>query len=551
MKQSTCILVSGLIGSFIFLSCNLEEIPPLDPPISKFQVENDSCLVICTLNFTNNSENGSSFLWDFGDGTSLDTNRNPSHEYQDPGVFRVRLISRLKNVSDTAEQEVTILPGNFNKPTANFLINNDSCKAPCPIDFLNQSLKGDTYLWDFGDGTTSSDPNPTHIYEKPGSYTVTLIVYGSGLIDTSFQTVTINAIIFVRLYNTVLGPANDVIQLDDRGYAIVGNGNFVARIAKDGTSDWEKAPGPIIAHFDALIQDQDGNLVIIENTRDTANFTYSPSAIVKYTIHGGPIYNHDFIPITSSQRVFVSDIALSNEGDYFIVGGYDPNPYNSPTPDARIVLIQYASNSSGQRFDTYYSNGFSAYGGEIYNHPEFGISYFGYVFNTSVPTKTTHLYTINPMDTIRYNLSKHINRFAPTKDGNYITLVGAPYSLMLWKLGLPGDWSLGVSIPINDNNYDRIEGMKIIERSDTKGGYAGVANVYLENANPINARKNSGLFFITDSDGMIEHSEIIGQPHTYDGLHALIQTSDCGYALTGMLDGNPVLIKTDAQGKFQ
>ena len=34
----------------------------------------------------------------------------------------------------------------------------------------------DTYLWDFGDGITSTEPNPTHQYEAPGTYTVSLTV---------------------------------------------------------------------------------------------------------------------------------------------------------------------------------------------------------------------------------------------------------------------------------------------------------------------------------------------------------------------------------------
>ena len=45
------------------------------------------------------------------------------------------------------------------------------------IKFLNNSINGDTYLWDFGDGETSEDENPSHTYSEPGIFTVKLIVW--------------------------------------------------------------------------------------------------------------------------------------------------------------------------------------------------------------------------------------------------------------------------------------------------------------------------------------------------------------------------------------
>ena len=48
------------------------------------------------------------------------------------------------------------------------------------MNFGNNSTTGLEYTWDFGDGTTSTISNPTHVYEVPGEYEVTLVVTGDG-----------------------------------------------------------------------------------------------------------------------------------------------------------------------------------------------------------------------------------------------------------------------------------------------------------------------------------------------------------------------------------
>ena len=52
------------------------------------------------------------------------------------------------------------------------------CTVPAQVKFTNKSMNGITYLWNFGDGTTSTESNPTHTYTKEGNYTVTLSVDG-------------------------------------------------------------------------------------------------------------------------------------------------------------------------------------------------------------------------------------------------------------------------------------------------------------------------------------------------------------------------------------
>ncbi len=62
-----------------------------------------------------------------------------------------------------------------------------SCNIPHTVQFANFSFNGATYLWDFGDGTTSTQFSPTHTYTVAGAYDVSLIVTSSCGSDTMFQ----------------------------------------------------------------------------------------------------------------------------------------------------------------------------------------------------------------------------------------------------------------------------------------------------------------------------------------------------------------------------
>jgi bacillolysin len=69
---------------------------------------------------------------------------------------------------------------------ANFYTNDTSlCATTEPVQFTNQSTSALSYMWDFGDGNTSTLENPTHTYASVGSYTVTLMAFGcNGTVDT-------------------------------------------------------------------------------------------------------------------------------------------------------------------------------------------------------------------------------------------------------------------------------------------------------------------------------------------------------------------------------
>lgn len=118
------------------------------------------------------STGAGSFNWDFGDGKS-DTAFNPVHSFQTTGKYNIRLVaidSNTCNVSDTASSWVEV----FQKPMADFEIKNIACTEK--VEIFNRSSLYQKTDWDFGDGTTSADPNPgLHNYLIPGTYKIRLI----------------------------------------------------------------------------------------------------------------------------------------------------------------------------------------------------------------------------------------------------------------------------------------------------------------------------------------------------------------------------------------
>lgn len=69
---------------------------------------------------------------------------------------------------------VALLMTSCAKPLADFAVNSSEKKVTAPIHFDNKSKKATTFHWDFGDGKTSADPSPTHIYYHSGRHEVTL-----------------------------------------------------------------------------------------------------------------------------------------------------------------------------------------------------------------------------------------------------------------------------------------------------------------------------------------------------------------------------------------
>jgi PKD repeat protein len=194
-----CLTVINPQGNQSSTACDTVVIEAPDLCIADFDieiVENE----LPGVQFTDISQGiANAWEWDFGDGNSS-TLQNPLHFYQDSGSYTVQLkiyhsdsIFFCADSIDKNIQVVTPAPS----CQADFSFSVDSAlNTPLQFHFQDMSENNpDEWLWDFGDGNTSNEQNPSHQYEEGGEYTVQLTVtkhnpFGPACSDTRIQTIT-------------------------------------------------------------------------------------------------------------------------------------------------------------------------------------------------------------------------------------------------------------------------------------------------------------------------------------------------------------------------
>lgn len=163
----------------ISLGLLLSTVANAQAPVAGFTSNITSGCAPILVNFTDNSTNSpTSWYWDLGNGTTS-TLQNPSTTYITAGSYTVSLT--VTNASGTNTRTVTNYITVAASPVVAFTADSTpSCTLPRTISFTNNSVPGGsgttTYLWDFGDGNTSTTANPSHTYTATGNYTVTLLV---------------------------------------------------------------------------------------------------------------------------------------------------------------------------------------------------------------------------------------------------------------------------------------------------------------------------------------------------------------------------------------
>ena len=143
------------------------------PPVAAFDSIPPGCSpMIIDLNNTSlhTEAPGTTYYWNFGDG-STSTAKNPNYTYYEGGTYRIELTVTGPGGTSATSRLVTIYPSpqaNFNVTPKVVFVNDE------PVRMFNLTQGVNSYLWEFGDGDTSTIEEPFHKYIEEGDYDITL-----------------------------------------------------------------------------------------------------------------------------------------------------------------------------------------------------------------------------------------------------------------------------------------------------------------------------------------------------------------------------------------
>ncbi|MFP5081192.1 PKD domain-containing protein [Pedobacter sp. JCM 36344] len=136
--------------------------------------------------FTNNSGEALSYVYDWGDGTPTQTSTNApekvTHTFTEPGIYIVKLTAINNCTSATTTETITV----FDQPATRFMVDRTLAYPGLKLKFTNATVGAIRYLWDFADGTTSTEKNPLHAFSALGTFKVKLTTFNVGGCSTSY-----------------------------------------------------------------------------------------------------------------------------------------------------------------------------------------------------------------------------------------------------------------------------------------------------------------------------------------------------------------------------
>lgn len=550
------------------MACDLEEIPDVTGnQIVSFTAEPliplspGTCDTPCVVLLNNSSSfNIEDFRWAFGNGETA-TGRDPDGPvFQEYGNYRIQLhaFNTSGDTIGTVAQDINVIDP-VAEPTAAFEFTPSTCLAACTISFTNISTNAQSYEWDFGDDTgilaTASIDDIQHTYTKPGSYTVSLTAINGAKTDASTQSVPID----IWATDAVIsgtGTGKAILQTGPLEYLIIGNTISDGISGSVGTPFSQKVSaatnGAVIAaaiipitvdrpmHVSDAIQLLDGSIAIIgyASPEDGSPFK---TCYLRIDADGAVLTPFSFLP-ERAELANVNVIATQ------IV--------QLPNPDRRLLIIGNLTQNVPSSKDIFY---------RVFN------SSFTSVDNTIAVTDADD-------DLFAGQIVGTANRWAITYH-RIFSGSGQQAELLITDsegtaiAGYPSALGTGFKTA----NLLTIDGNRLVMAGITTDNNVYLARGMLTGALSLETRATNFSAFLNRLRALPDSKQylLVGQQDDKgklwvfnDNLQAMltptgfgdavltglrdgIQSTDCGFALTGFSENNRSLlfVKTDQEGE--
>ncbi len=180
-KYTPSLFISNSAGKDVETKVEHIEILSADKPVVEFEANPQAGFGPLAVLFTDKSKgNIDNWNWEFGDGEKSIL-QNPLHVYENPGKYTVKLTVSGAQGKDTKEKKDLIEAIKGKGPTAAFTAEPSIGFKPLTTTFTDQSSGNvSNWVWEFGDGETSSQQHPIHTYTSSGSFDVKLTVSERG-----------------------------------------------------------------------------------------------------------------------------------------------------------------------------------------------------------------------------------------------------------------------------------------------------------------------------------------------------------------------------------
>ncbi len=294
-----------------------------------------------TIHFKDLSKNTDKWEWSFPGGTpATSTQQNPVVVYKVAGTYEVSL------KASNARCEVSVTKLSYievnDVPVANFSF---GVNAGREVFFIDQSVRANEYLWSFGDGETSDETNPIHIYNRDSTYEVTLKVTNDCGTHTFKKKVSVISLPIADFEaDTIGGCAPKIIKFFDKS-----TNNVVKWV-------WEFPGGSPGLSFNTnpIVRYDNPGMYDVKLTVYSTKYNHSLTKKIYISIDSLP--DAEFSQVVNGNTVDFSNLSRYAKTHFWNFGDGNtstiPNPSHTYT-EGRYDIMYVVSNGCG--YDTAYS----------------------------------------------------------------------------------------------------------------------------------------------------------------------------------------------------